>query len=306
VPGRLPKSASVTRIVGFAVTHWTETRRRFAELSEYTRVLILVTTILVLIVAPFALYAARQIVAGFIAPVAAAAILVPLTIYVARGVRRSRDAKRTEVQRLADQAESDRQARAKARADILQQIADGKTSPILATTDLLLRNSETLWFNCPAHVVQTRNGEATHGSLFLTSLRVVFTSRDAPLEISVPAINSVAHADAYELHIIGKSASSSQTMRVPDAELAATHLRRIVQVYHRQIDVGFEAGDSRNIPQDVRAVVWQRDGGRCVDCGADDYLEYDHLIPHSKGGASTVDNVQLRCRRCNLSKGAKI
>lgn len=33
-------------------------------------------------------------------------------------------------------------------------------------------------------------------------------------------------------------------------------------------------------------------------------LEPDHLIPERNGGASTVDNIVLACRRCNRAKGA--
>ncbi|MBV8232504.1 MAG: HNH endonuclease, partial [Planctomycetaceae bacterium] len=63
---------------------------------------------------------------------------------------------------------------------------------------------------------------------------------------------------------------------------------------------------SRHIPHEVKIEVWTRDGGRCVGCGASDYLEFDHIIPHSHGGASTVNNVQLLCRRCNLEKSDRI
>lgn len=63
----------------------------------------------------------------------------------------------------------------------------------------------------------------------------------------------------------------------------------------------------RLIPTAVKLAVWQRDGGRCVECGATDELHFDHVIPYSKGGTSlTVANVQLLCARCNLTKGAKL
>jgi hypothetical protein len=50
---------------------------------------------------------------------------------------------------------------------------------------------------------------------------------------------------------------------------------------------------SRVIPQAVRREVWRRDQGRCVECGSQERLEYDHIIPVSKGGSNTARNVQL-------------
>jgi 5-methylcytosine-specific restriction endonuclease McrA len=53
--------------------------------------------------------------------------------------------------------------------------------------------------------------------------------------------------------------------------------------------------------------VWQRDGGRCVVCGATDELHFDHILPYSKGGTSlTAVNVQLLCARHNIAKGDRI
>lgn len=63
----------------------------------------------------------------------------------------------------------------------------------------------------------------------------------------------------------------------------------------------------RIIPAAIKVEVWQRDGGRCVICGAVDELHFDHILPYSRGGSSiTASNVQLLCARHNLSKGAKI
>ena len=63
---------------------------------------------------------------------------------------------------------------------------------------------------------------------------------------------------------------------------------------------------SRHIPQKVRDKVWNRDGGKCVQCGSNKDLEFDHIVPHSEGGANTYRNVQLLCESCNRSKSAKI
>jgi len=60
------------------------------------------------------------------------------------------------------------------------------------------------------------------------------------------------------------------------------------------------------IPNEVQMFVWQRDGGRCVECGSNEFLEYDHIVPLSRGGSNTARNLQLLCQRCNRSKGARI
>lgn len=64
---------------------------------------------------------------------------------------------------------------------------------------------------------------------------------------------------------------------------------------------------ARVIPSEVKLAVWRRDQGRCVRCKATDNLNFDHVLPYSRGGASiTADNVQILCARHNLEKGARI
>jgi hypothetical protein len=60
------------------------------------------------------------------------------------------------------------------------------------------------------------------------------------------------------------------------------------------------------IPQKVRDKVWNRDSGRCVICGSNENLEFDHIIPFSKGGATTYRNLQLLCQKCNRGKSNNI
>ena len=64
--------------------------------------------------------------------------------------------------------------------------------------------------------------------------------------------------------------------------------------------------DRAPIPERVRKEVWRRDGGRCVDCSSRERLEYDHIIPVSKGGSNTARNIELRCETCNRRKAAQI
>ena len=61
-----------------------------------------------------------------------------------------------------------------------------------------------------------------------------------------------------------------------------------------------------SIPKEVQREVWRRDEGRCVQCGSQEKLEFDHIIPVSKGGANTSRNIQLLCETCNRSKSDKI
>lgn len=62
----------------------------------------------------------------------------------------------------------------------------------------------------------------------------------------------------------------------------------------------------RYITQLSRREVWKRDNGKCRECGSDESLEFDHMIPVSKGGNSTTNNVQLLCLRCNRAKSTDI
>lgn len=55
-----------------------------------------------------------------------------------------------------------------------------------------------------------------------------------------------------------------------------------------------------------RGDVLERDGWRCVYCGvAGVPLELDHVIPKSRGGEHSLENLVAACKPCNSSKGAK-
>lgn len=60
------------------------------------------------------------------------------------------------------------------------------------------------------------------------------------------------------------------------------------------------------IPRKVQREVWQRDGGRCVECSKREKFCFDHIVPFSLGGSNTVRNIQLLCESCNRSKGNRI
>lgn len=62
----------------------------------------------------------------------------------------------------------------------------------------------------------------------------------------------------------------------------------------------------RKISQKVKDAVWRRAEGKCELCGSRTNLEFDHIVPFSKGGSNTYRNVQLLCEKCNREKYNKI
>lgn len=58
-----------------------------------------------------------------------------------------------------------------------------------------------------------------------------------------------------------------------------------------------------------RYTVLTRDEFRCVLCGASPrtskevQLHIDHIIPVSKGGSNSIDNLRTLCAECNIGKG---
>ncbi len=63
---------------------------------------------------------------------------------------------------------------------------------------------------------------------------------------------------------------------------------------------------SRHISQQVKDLVWNRDNGKCRECDSNERLEFDHIIPFSKGGSNTYRNIQLLCEPCNRKKSGGI
>ena len=56
-----------------------------------------------------------------------------------------------------------------------------------------------------------------------------------------------------------------------------------------------------------RRVLFARDGWQCVYCGsAGNRLTLDHVVPRSRGGESSWENVVTSCAPCNLRKGDRL
>jgi 5-methylcytosine-specific restriction endonuclease McrA len=100
------------------------------------------------------------------------------------------------------------------------------------------------------------------------------------------ALLLVLASKATPLESSGRVARSAQAvMAMP----AVIRLNRFVRVPHRAA-----------VPLTRRA-VFARDGGRCAYCGAA-AASIDHVVPRSRGGRHTWDNVVAACHRCNRLK----
>jgi 5-methylcytosine-specific restriction endonuclease McrA len=58
-------------------------------------------------------------------------------------------------------------------------------------------------------------------------------------------------------------------------------------------------------PAFTRFNLFLRDGFACQYCGAPDDLTFDHVIPRSRGGRTTWENIVTACAPCNLTKGGR-
>lgn len=61
----------------------------------------------------------------------------------------------------------------------------------------------------------------------------------------------------------------------------------------------------RIFDQDMKLTAYTRQQGRCAICGKPfklEEMEGDHIVPWSKGGKTTLENLQMLCKTCNLKK----
>jgi 5-methylcytosine-specific restriction endonuclease McrA len=56
----------------------------------------------------------------------------------------------------------------------------------------------------------------------------------------------------------------------------------------------------------LRQEIIERDGNKCVYCGATDTdFHIDHVFPKARGGTNEKSNLVCSCAKCNMSKGCR-
>lgn len=103
---------------------------------------------------------------------------------------------------------------------------------------------------------------------------------------------------AITMVLLGKAETiEAQSMRVRSA--SASHELPSVLRLRRRVKV------PRKSVRFSRSNVYRRDEYKCQYCGAarGAVLTFDHVIPRSRGGDTTWENIVTSCARCNRKKG---
>ncbi|ENV36833.1 hypothetical protein F959_01640 [Acinetobacter venetianus RAG-1 = CIP 110063] len=189
----------------------------------------------------------------------------------------------------------------------LSKIRSGDIQPI-QVPGLVTKNTESIWAVFDAGYVINED-EMYEGELYITSDRLIFSGISFNVEAPFSGILSYEEEDdVLEIRSKTKKATFLIIMANDgDGLFVDAYIDQAINRYYRRLDIKKTAkSKSRYIPQAVKTRVWELCGGQCVECGAKDYLEFDHIIPIAKGGANTEQNLQVLCGKCNNKKRDKI
>jgi ATP adenylyltransferase len=96
-----------------------------------------------------------------------------------------------------------------------------------------------------------------------------------------------------------------QTLTFRAAHRARATLQRENRLVPRltwRISLGLRSRGDRPGQGELRYEVLRSANGKCALCGRskdEEPLEVDHIVPRSRGGANTIENLQALCRTCN-------
>lgn len=191
---------------------------------------------------------------------------------------------------------------------IMDQLEDAKiVGPIIGSLprEVLIKDE----FELEKYLESIRNGNAPPSFPYGLNENLKAEIR-VKYEASITSIKNEKKREFYHLKKLREEEEIKRQKDIIRKELIEKERIRLLRREVRQelIDneVYIQNRNREYIPQDIQDKVWVRDGGKCVKCGSQEKLEFDHMIPVSKGGSSTYRNIQLLCEKCNRQKSNNI
>lgn len=187
------------------------------------------------------------------------------------------------------------------------EIAAGHLPSIEGFREVELRAGEIVHYDGAADYIQDRKRQSqivseTHpGRIVITDYRTVFTSALKSFSLNHSAVLQISR-DGRGVEVRTGSKGAGRYRFGDRWELPVLIWPIAIGRANQTVIAKSTGGSDRYIPRDVRQRVWQRYAGRCAECQADQYLEFDHIVPVALGGSNSDLNVQTLCRRCNLKK----
>jgi 5-methylcytosine-specific restriction endonuclease McrA len=130
---------------------------------------------------------------------------------------------------------------------------------------------------------------------------------EAPLPYKVLVLNSTyepvnvcSARRAVVLLLKGKAEVVDAGAGTMHSERASFIIPAVIKLLHY---VRVPRADRRRLS---RRAVLARDGFRCQYCGSSKHLTLDHVVPRSRGGMTSWDNVVTSCAPCNVLKGSSL
>jgi hypothetical protein len=185
--------------------------------------------------------------------------------------------------------------------------------PVIDADQLILEAGETLHYSVPVTQETPSGGKLKRqsGTLYIGSMRMRFVGLRRSHEIryrNLLEVNFQIQKRSKLAITVARGSGGGVYRPKKNDPGELVKIQEAIRFLVRKAKglEGDRKRDSRYIPAEIRSEVWYRDNGQCVICAATEYLEFDHIIPHSKGGATSVDNLQLLCRSCNSQKSDSI